>query len=257
MMKLPSINRETANDVWNSMRHHEEYDPSKISLEYIGSDDWSCFSDVEIQEMLESLDRIKMRYKGGNIKFKGGDIDSDVVEPVHRALSEHATAFQLSQIEFWMWLSNVAVNGGLWNFLYWRFSGSDQLVNWGITTPKNLKEVYFYRAWLRGHRMYDPSLDDPYHYAKLGSGDVWRSHILRQEFGSDREFVKAFLDTIYNESGKDVIGTDDLRAQLIPEIREWTSSASFSHLSYEENKELLAYLWEKARAEALAKIDKG
>ncbi|MBF2760818.1 MAG: hypothetical protein ISN28_11225 [Ectothiorhodospiraceae bacterium AqS1] len=247
MMKLPSITRETANDAW-----------IKIYLEYIGPDDWKCFSDVEILELVETLDRIKRHYKNsGYIKIKGGDIDSDTVEPVHRVLSEYATPFQLSHIGFWMWLGNIAANGGLWNFLHWRFDGSDQMINWGITTPKNLKEVYFYRAWLRGHRMYDPNLPDPYHYAKLGSSDVWRSHILRQEFGNDREFVKAFLDTIYNESGEDVIGRDMLRQGLIPEIREWISGASFSHLSYEENKELLAYLLEKARAEARAKIDKG
>lgn len=257
MMKLPRISREIANDAWISMRLHGSYDASKMPLEYIGSDDWKSFSDIELQDLIESFDRIKMRYKGGYTRFKGGGIDSDMVEPVHRILSEHATPFQLSQIEFWMWLSNIAANGDLWKFLYWRFDGSDQLVNWGITSPKNIKEVYFYRAWLRGHRMYDPNLDDPYHYAKLGSGDVWRSHILRQEFGNDKEFVKAFLDTIYDESGENVIGTDELRKCLIPEIREWTSGAAFSHLTYEENKELLGYLLEKARANARSEIDKG
>ncbi len=245
MMKLPMVSRNIAERAWNSMRYENGYDASDITLEYIGADDLKSFSDIELQGLIEDLDQIKRRYQGG--KSEGGVVDSKVVEPVHRALSAHAIPYQLSQIGFWMWLGNIAVSGALWNFVYWRIGG-DQKVNWGITSPRNLNEIYFYRAWLRGHRMHDPELDDPYHYAKLGSSDVWRSHILRQEFGNDREFVKAFLDTIYDESGKSVIETKELRTKLIPEIREWTSGAAFSHLTYEENKELLGYLLAQARA---------
>ena len=93
--------------------------------------------------------------------------------------------------------------------------------------------------------MYDPSDADPYKYARLGASDVWRSHILRQDFGRDREFVKAFLDTVYNSSGKVVISTNEMRTKLIPALRAWTSSASFSHLSYNENLELIKYLREQ------------
>ena len=57
------------------------------------------------------------------------------------------------------------------------------MINWGITSPGSIIEVYFYRAWLRGQKMYDPSDADPYKYARLGASDVWRSHILRQDFG--------------------------------------------------------------------------
>ena len=90
--------------------------------------------------------------------------------------------------------------------------------------------------------MYDCDLKDPYRYAKLGSSDVWRSHILRQDFGSDREFVKAFLDTIYDRNGNTLIGTEELRTQLIPSIRAWTSNSTFSHLTYKENLELIREL---------------
>jgi hypothetical protein len=103
-------------------------------------------------------------------------------------------------------------------------------------------EVYFYRAWLRGHKMFEGSGADPYHYAKKGASDVWRSHILRQEFGRDREFVKAFLDTIYDEDGDTRIGTEDIRKTVIPALRAWTSSASFSHLGYNENLKLIQHL---------------
>ena len=90
--------------------------------------------------------------------------------------------------------------------------------------------------------MYDEAQADPYHYAKLGAADVWRSHILRQDFGADREFVKALLDTIYDEDGVTKVTTTELRKVLIPAIRAWTSHASFSHLSYEECKQVISEL---------------
>ena len=172
-----------------------------------------------------------------------GSIDAQVVEPLHEILTASgATAFQLSQLGFWRWLSNVACGGYLWDFIKWRFDNGNQLVNWGITSQGQIIEVYFYRAWLRAHKMHDPHSSDPYKYAKLGSSDVWRSHILRQEFGRDKEFVKAFLDTIYDQNGATVIGTNELRTKLIPALRAWTSNSTYSHLSYKENLELIASL---------------
>lgn len=93
--------------------------------------------------------------------------------------------------------------------------------------------------------MYEPTDSDPYKYARLGAADVWRSHILRQDFGRDREFVKAFLDTVYDDSGKVLVGTTEMRTKLIPALRAWTSSASFSHLTYSENLKLIEYLRKK------------
>ena len=93
--------------------------------------------------------------------------------------------------------------------------------------------------------MFEPDASDPYQYVKKGATDMWRSHILRQEFGRDKEFVKAFLDTVYDEQGKTVVGTSELRKELIPAIRAWTSGGLFSHLSYKENLELLKLLKEQ------------
>ncbi|WP_170459619.1 DUF6339 family protein [Ruegeria arenilitoris] len=227
------------------MRDHDSYDASEVVLDFVGSDDdEESFSDLELIDLTEQLLDIRHKYKDKNKKNIGGLIDSEVVQPVHEALSDHATAFQLSQLGFWRWLSNIACNGSLWQFIKWRFD-SEQQVNWGITSPGSIIEVYFYRAWLRGHKMHDPASDDPYFYARLGSSDVWRSHILRQDFGRDREFVKAFLDTIYDEAGQVQVGTLELRTKLIPALRAWTSSSTFSHLSYIECKELIGRLREE------------
>ena len=228
------------------MRDHGSFDASEIVMDFIGDDaDDLTFSDLDLESLYDELLNIKSKYAGKKTKSTGGLIDTDIVETVHKTLSEvQASAFQLSQLGFWRWLSNVSCNGGLWEFIKWRFN-SDTQINWGITSPGSIIEVYFYRAWLRGHRMFDESLKDPYKYAKLGSSDVWRSHILRQEFGRDREFVKAFLDTIYDSAGKTMIGTNDLRRKFIPALRAWTSNSTFSHLTYKENIKLLKTLREE------------
>ena len=244
-MKLPTITNDQATVAWNSMRDHDSYDASEIALDYVGSDDDAeSFSDLELFELNDALLDIRHKFSEKNKKSTGGLIDAEIVEPVHKCLSEHATAYQLSQLGFWRWLSNISFNGSLWQFIKWRFE-SEQQINWGITSPGSIIEVYFYRAWLRGHKMYDAKAEDPYHYARLGSSDVWRSHILRQDFGRDREFVKAFLDTVHDENGRVQVGTLELRTKVIPALRAWTSGSTFSHLSYRECMELIKRLREE------------
>ena len=241
MMRLPIINNDIAEKIWNARKNSEDL-PS-IDLEYIGQDEdkLTCF---ELDDLVEQLNVVKDSYNGKNMIKVGGQIDSDLTEIVHSKLSTHGSVHELCQLGFWRWLSNVAHNGFFWEFIMWRFD-SDKKINWGITnSPSSIIEIYFYRAWFRGHKMYDPeSTSDPYKYAKLGSSDVWRSHILRQDFGRDKEFVKAFLDTIYDKSGKTTIDTENLRKRLIPAIRAWTSGSTFSHLSYKENLELIKKLY--------------
>ena len=90
--------------------------------------------------------------------------------------------------------------------------------------------------------MFEPKLSDPYHYAQKGASDVWRSHIFRQEFGRDRNFVKAFLDVLVDDTGKSKVSSQSLRQDVIPAVRAWTSNATFSHLSYAECKDLIEKL---------------
>jgi hypothetical protein len=241
-MKIPSISNDQAAIAWNSMQDHGSYDASELVVDFVGADDdEQILSDVELMDLADDLLGIMDKYESAKQKNIGGIIDSEVVVPVHAALRSYAIPYQLSDIGFWRWLSNIASGGVFWKFIKWRY-GSDQQVNWGITSATSLIEVYFFRAWLRGHKMYDPEQKDPYRYSKVGSSDVWRSHILRQEFGRDREFVKAFLDTIYDQNGTVLVGTRELRTKLIPALRAWTSNSTFSHLSYEENLRLIDQL---------------
>lgn len=242
-MKIPSVTNDQAVTAWNALHDHGTFEGvGELVIDYIGDDSEASFSDIDLLDLVDEISAVRLRYLAKNNKAVGGLVDAEIVEPIHRCLKEAGiTPRQLSNLGFWRWLSNIAGNHAFWSFIKWRY-GSDIQQNWGITSQGSIIEVYFYRAWLRGHKMYEPELTDPYRYAKLGSSDVWRSHILRQDFGRDREFVKALLDTIYDTSGRTLVGTDELRTQLIPAIRAWTSNSTFSHLTYKENVELIQNL---------------
>jgi len=242
-MKLQSISLDVSNDVWNKRMADSNYQPEIITnIDEIGSFD-QTLSDLELEALIDGLRDIQSKYDKNNKVSVGGLIDSEVCVLVHQEISRFAYPRELSNIGFWRWLSNIACGGFFWKFIEWRYPSkpgqSSNPVNWGIVSAGSIIEVFFYRAWLRGYKMYDPSKSDPYHYARLGGSDIWRSHILRQDFGRDREFVKALLDTLHDKDGKQQIGTNDLRQKLIPGIRSWTSSGSFSHLSYEESYALI------------------
>ena len=238
-MRVYSISSDNAGVYWNQRKKNEEISFTENEAEIIGPDGADLLSDYELEDLVDRLEEIKAEYNGKqNNKAVAGTIDAKVCEIVHSELSVKVNTRELSQIGFWRWLSNVASNGYFWNFIDWRIGGDAQL-NWGVVGPGSIVEVYFYRAWVRGHKMVEPGSSDPYKYAKIGASDMWRSHLLRVEFGKDREFVKAFLDTVYDDKGKTVVGTNQLRKQLIPAIRAWTSGGMFSHLSYKENLELL------------------
>ena len=242
-MQLPLIGKEAAEQAWHAYHSGQNFDSSSITIDFIGQYE-EKLSDSELSNLVSHLQDIQSQYpeKRARAPDMGGKIDSEITEIIHSELSKHAHVHELSQIGFWRWLSNIACEGFFWKFIMWRFE-SEQLINWGITDRLGPEiEVYLCRAWLRAHKMWDPKESDPYKYAKLGSSDVWRSHILRQDFGKDKEFVKAFLDTIYNSNGKTVVKTKELRTKLIPALRAWTSGATFSHLSYKENKELIMKL---------------
>lgn len=239
-MRLQSISVESAQKIWDARAVDIKPNMASVNIDYIG-DGEDLLTDLELDDLVSKLKNIQKKYKGKNFKTIGGQIDAELPEIIHGELDTLSDIHALSNIGFWRWLSNVACDGFFWHFIMWRFD-SDKVINWGITSPANSIEVYFYRAWLRGHKMADKSLPDPYKYARIGTSDVWRSHILRQDFGRDREFVKAFLDTLYDETGKTLVGTNELRQDLIPAIRAWTSSATFSHLTYKESLDLIKKL---------------
>jgi hypothetical protein len=247
-MRLPTITQDTSISQWNSLASGDAPPPLTGNIDYIGEEADAKLNEVELEDLFDELDAIREKYnkqyKDGVPKSAGGRIESEMVEPIHQAFLVLATPGQLSNIGFWRWLSNVAYRGKFWDFIDWRFDERQQ-VNWAITSPRSLKESLFFRCWLRGHKMYNPESPDPYKYARMGTGDFWRSHVLRQDFGKDRTFVEAFLDFNFTSDGTRNISDAQLRKKLIPGVRAWCSMATFSHLSHGEITAILSKIWEQ------------
>ena len=246
-MKLPIVSRDFATSQWIAYSSGEEPIPASENIDYLGPEDDQILNEVELEDLIDGLDMIRQKYDEmypkGFPKSVGGRVESDLVEIVHSTLSEFATPGQLSHIGFWRWLSNVAYKGYFWRFIDWRFKERNQ-INWALTSSRNLKETLFFRCWIRGQKMHDSMLPDPYEYSKKGTGDFWRSHLLRTDLGKDRAFVKAFLDFNFEPDGTRRISDTALRGKLIPGIRAWSSMATFTHLSYEECTAIISRIWE-------------
>ena len=238
VLRLPLVSKDTAEAAWDVCAGGGAPDISADEVEYLSDDNHTSFSDIEAEPIFEELERIRASHEFVTAK-NASVIDAEIILPIHSTINESAHIREISHAGFWMWLSNVALEGKFWHFINWRFDSSTNQENWGINSSGALLEGYLSRAWLRGSLMYDESLDDPYMYAKRGTTELWRSHILRQDFGRDKEFTKAFIDTVYDSDNRTKVSLQPLRQQLIPAIRAWSSKASFSHLSYDESRELL------------------
>ena len=246
-LRIPAISNEVAERAWNQKAQEQEVICTEEEIDYLEDYDAgpeaSSYSDLEAAELFDELEKVRAEFEFVSSRTTTL-IDGAIVEPIHRHLSEHATLRQLSNNGFWRWLSNVALGGKFWDFIMWRFNSRNH-DNWSITNKDVLIEGYLSRSWLRGQLMFDEDDPDPYKYAKRASTELWRSQILRQDFGKDIEFVKAFIDVVYDEENKPKISTEPLRKKLIPAIRAWSSSASFINLSYEESRDLLEGFVEK------------
>jgi hypothetical protein len=53
-------------------------------------------------------------------------------------------------------------------------------------------------------------VEDPYHLARLGDIDFWRSHVLRQGYSNGRQFARALAQFQF-PGGKPHLSIDDIR----------------------------------------------
>lgn len=263
---LPGISAEDGDAIWNKRRQDSpilqagSYEVT-FTPEFIASNpDQKQFSIIQLDKLMQDLNAIREKYSsddGSCRKRSSSEIDASVAEVVHSNFSKlQLSPYQLSDVRFWTWLSNLAAEGFFWKFIFWRFKnqdiqaegGGDQSkkaapdparVNWGICSPAQLHEIYFAGAWLRSHKAYDSKKADPYAFVKMGGIENWRSHILRVEFGWDREFVKALVEVIK----EDKMGASSVRKILVPSLRAWMSSANFANLSYDDSKTIIRHLF--------------
>lgn len=97
--------------------------------------------------------------------------------------------------EFWLWLTFGSPDGGCADIVDWRFGSHHDIgpENYGIVSRGQLREGLFARLWLRGEIGYDPDSQDPYSLARRGDMDIWRSHVIREEYGRVRPLAAALI----------------------------------------------------------------
>ena len=148
--------------------------------------------------------------------------------------------------DFWTWFTLVAAQGDFVRVVERRFQGglmSDD-PNFGIVTHVNLYEGLFARLWWRGHRFYDETADEPYDTARRGYMDLWRSHILRINWGASKTMAKALIEFLYPEKNQISGPNTDYIRKLASLACAENSVTAFELLTVDECKNVLKELAE-------------
>lgn len=168
------------------------------------------------------------------------DFESQSAEAVHQELAlDTSTACSR---EFWLWLTFAAEAGQFLQFVDWRFGTQKSIapVNYGIGRQSEIWEGLFARLWWRGQVGYDPALDDPYRMARRGDVDIWRSHIIRQEYGRCRNMALALLGFQYptDDPGAGKLRISHLR-ELVKRLRVMDANIAYEVMDEPSLQELI------------------
>jgi hypothetical protein len=144
---------------------------------------------AELKDLRDKLIRLKKSFPAKLKKRDplGGKFEADACSIVHAALAS-VDRNVLADRGFWTWLAL----DWLADVLEWRFGTEGrpaQAANYGIGTRT---ENMFFRLWLRGE-LGKAEGKDPYELAKSGDQDLWRSHLLRQNYANARNIVRSLL----------------------------------------------------------------
>lgn len=210
-MKFPILSIEAARECLEKKRRDVAWSATPY-VKYIGSGD--DFDQSGASKLLEKLNQLRSQLPDPLPKTRGKDFESPACALVHNNLALDVVA--ASSREFWLWLTFAAEGGRFVEIVDWRFSAGNQIddVNYGITTRAGTWEGLFARLWLRGNIGYDPEGSDPYELARRGDIDIWRSHIIRQEYGRCANVARALVKYQYPSS------EDDTATLKVAELRE-------------------------------------
>jgi hypothetical protein len=154
--------------------------------------------------------------------------------------------------EFWLWLTFVAADGAYADIVDWRFGTQESIdpVNFGIARRSAMWEGLFARLWLRGNIGFDAASQDPYRIAKKGDIDIWRSHIIRTEYGRCKPVAHALLNYQYPDgTSEKPLSVKELR-ELAKKLRIADASISYELLDGGAIKEIIEDNVERIRASA-------
>ena len=168
-MLLPVLNISDAAAIWDARNNASEINLNRVTLDYVGEGD-EHISDLELATLVDDLRTVRLKYDGKNMKSVGGQIDSEIIRPVHSFFDALAEPFQLGRVGFWCWLSNIAHDGYFWDFIKWRLGGN-KTIHWGITVKRGLLKFISIAPGCATQNQ-EPNLT--IWYAGRGASDVWR-----------------------------------------------------------------------------------
>jgi Family of unknown function (DUF6339) len=206
-MSFPTISAADARRFLTALRNNEEpLDPS-VRTPMLGPErDWDEIAET-IKEALAPL-RDSAGDEISRLARVAARFEALAAVEIHKLIPRHHPA--LGDPTFWTWLAITHFR----DLIGWRY-GNDQNgshpENYGI--GKRGTENLLYRLWMRAEIAYDPGAEDPYHLARLGNIDFWRSHVLRQGYSNGRQFARALARFQFPGGPEDKprLDTEDIR----------------------------------------------
>ncbi len=167
---------------------------------------------------------------------EGGHFEQQACSIVHRALAD-CDPTALADNEFWIWLAVLKYA----DIVEWRFGATGRHAapaNYGI--GQRIENMFF-RLWLRAELVREPKAKDPYHLAKTGDQDLWRSHILRQAYANSRLIAKALLRLQAGQLSVKRLTVENVR-ELAKRLRRLHANVVFEFLTFSQAEGLVLEL---------------
>ena len=203
-MRYPILKTEMALDTLEKLQRGQE--PEDDYCEYRGEGEQ--ITQRISPDLLSELNALKQKYPT-KLRVRdpeGGRFEAEACEVIHRILP--CDIKMLADYDFWTWLAVCPLR----EVVEWRHGGDNKPAkpaNFGIGSKS---DNLFYRMWLRADIGYDPNRANHYELTRLGDQDFWRSHIIRQSYGTRRSFIRVLIQYQFQEKdGKPRLNNTEIR----------------------------------------------
>jgi hypothetical protein len=229
----PIVSLETARQALEKHRNGEPWSAAPY-IQWIGA---GPKFDVERPKSLrDKLEGLRSEFPPDALpRNQAKDFEAHAAPLVHAELDLDPTV--AASREFWLWLNFAAADGSFLRIVDWRFGSQTSIgmENYGVVNKAGVWEGLFARLWWRGNLGFEPEGEDPYDIARRGDLDIWRSHIIRQEYGRCRELAVGLIRYQYPDDDPDSRRlTNDVLRELVKRLRMLDATTAYETLSSEQ-----------------------
>lgn len=186
-----------------------------------------------LQDIRPVLEKIIEEHSEG--KTPGKEFDSLASVAIHKSLKIPPEVS--GNDGFWRWLTLVEFS----DIVEWRHPVEDGIANaanYGIGTIWN---GLFARLWYQAEIVYSAEAKEPYELVKYGGVDTWRSHILRVNTGSCRNYARSLLRFLHQGQKKSRLKVIEIR-ELAKKVRRIQATVALELLTEEDAYTLIERL---------------